>query len=174
MTTLKDRVYAILDTVGNRTADAVRKIRSSDSELIGYVLMVGVDHLKAKRRQRKRQELKATVLKPEFVRGAVSGSIKLSRRYVGKLKKVADTLFQDWTVGGVSLGDWTKEFLVEQARQGRLSAKGALFNSVFYEKLAQPMKPGQTVSEHWKSPEAVLLIRAELLEDTAEKDVDFT
>jgi hypothetical protein len=172
MTANRDRVYAILDDVNNDTDKAIPKVRL-DGELVNYVLRIGLDHIKATRRHKRRQELTNTVVRKEFVRGSVTGSIKLSKAYVGKLKKVADTLFQDWSIGGVRLGDATKEQLRTWAADLRASAKGSLRNALFYDKLADPMKDGQTVSSYWKSPQAVKIIRDELWEETETKTVAF-
>lgn len=174
MASYKERVWKLIGESRDYVAIAA-KIYGGEKALALYVMQVGVETLAAKRRRSDRQELRSTVVKDDFVKrpGGPAYSVKPSRRSMDRLGKVVADFFHRWKIGALDLGDATREDLLAEANKERASSKGHLRNAVFYEKLAEPMEPGQRTRDYWKSAEAVKLIRDELWRDTEGKGVGF-
>ena len=172
----KERVYEILDEVKNDFEKAAGKVYNEPKDVVLYVLQIGVEHLAARRRATNRRNLRSAVVNPKFVtkhKGAAS-YVKLSKKSEINLLKATQTLFDDWKIDAhISLGNATREELLEKASAERASAKGHLRNAEFYERLAEPMQPGQRVRDYWTSPKTVELIRKEIVENTMDSDIGF-
>jgi nucleoside diphosphate kinase len=121
-----------------------------------YVIAVGLDHLKARKRAVRRRELRRAV-RPKFRAGRVTGSIELTAQSKKRLLQKTQELFGDdgWKIGAISLGNFTKEALLSEAANERVSAKGHVRTAEFYEALAEPMQSGQLVRDYWRQESAV-------------------
>jgi len=148
-------VHKILDSVDNDIELAAEKIHGGKKDILLYVISVGLDHIKAKRRANRRRELRREV-QPQFRTGKTAGSIELTPKAKERLFNSTKELFGNdgWKIGDISLGDFTKEDLLLQAAAERKSAKGHILNADFYEALAEPMKDGQRVRQYWKPEDA--------------------
>ncbi len=70
-------VHKILDSVDNNIELATEKVHSGKKDILLYVISVGLDHIKAKRRANRRRELRREV-QPQFRTGKTAGSIELT------------------------------------------------------------------------------------------------
>lgn len=150
-----EEIYKILDGVDGDIELAADAVYDGPKKILLYVLTIGLDRIKAKRRARRRQELRHNV-QPQFRPGKTAGSIELTPKAKERLFKNTRELFGNdgWKIGDISLGDFTKEDLLLQAAVERKSAKGHILNADFYEALAEPLKKGQTVKQFWKTEDA--------------------
>jgi hypothetical protein len=160
--TNKEKVHKILDQVDGDIDLAAENVYASPKALIIYVITIGLEHIKAKRRANRRRELRREV-EPEFRPGRTSGSVEFTPQFKKKLLEKTQKLFgkDGWDIGEINLGSFTKEGLISMADSERKSAKGHIQNAQFYETLAEPLKPGQMVKDFWK-PEAASKIKKEI------------
>src|SRR5262249_34183590 len=158
---------------GDITA-AAEFVYGSRKSLAIYVLVIGLETIKASIRREHRRELKATI-KPQFQSGPVSGSIVFTKKTKQRIARHAARLFgpEGWAIGDVLLSDFTKEQMIERAEKERRSAKGNLQNAQFYEALAEPLQPGQLVGAYW-NPETAGRLREKIWTDTESKEPRLT
>lgn len=162
----RDDVIKTLTDADNNIGNAAAVIYDGPKKIALYVIQLGLETLKAKKRRQRRRELRAE-LRPQFTAGRTTGSIVLSKASKERLVKQTKELFGDdgWQIGDLNLGDFTKEQLLAQAVAERSSAKGSIRNAQFYEALAEPLQPGQTARTYWKS-ETAHKIKSEIWKDT--------
>lgn len=152
----RDDVIKILDECDNDTSVAAGAIYEGPKEIALYVIMLGLETIKSKRRRTRRRELREEI-KPQFKAGKTTGSVTFTAKTKERIKRNHSiNLFGDdgWQIGGLNLGDMTKEQLLAQAANEQSSAKGSLRNAQFYTALAEPLAPGQTARTYWKSETA--------------------
>lgn len=155
MNQMIEEIHKILDGVDGDIELAADAVYDGPKKILLYVLTVGLDRIKAKRRARRRNELRRSV-QPQFCVGKTVGSIELTPKAKERLFKNTRELFGNdgWKIGDISLGDFTKEDLLLQAAVERKSANGHFLNADFYEALAEPLKDGQKVKQFWKAEDA--------------------
>lgn len=163
---LRDEAVEIINGSAT-TADAAENLLVGSRSVALYVLGIGVEAIKSKTRRSVRRTLKQEI-KPEYVKGPVTGSVRLSKRSVRRMSELGDRLWADWKIGVYSLGDMTREQLLAQVESEKKSAHGSLQNVQFYKALADPMGDGQLVREHW-SPESVKALKKQVYESTKDK-----
>ena len=167
------RVEKILESVNGDLGKAVAEILDGSADLIRYVVEIGLLTFQRRQRADTRKHIRTTVLNPQFVKGRVTGSIRRSKRAQARIDQAVRSLFIDWKIGKIALGDVSKSGLLEAAASERGSSKGHLRNAYFYEALAEPMNDKETVKEHWKDSKAAALIRDEIWRDSEDKPVVF-
>lgn len=155
----KDEVLKVLDDAGNVVADAAAEILSGPKKIALYVIQIGLETIKSKRRRDRRRELRSEV-RPQFKAGPVTGSIVLTKQAKERVIKNTRELFgaDGWMIGDINIGAMTKEQLLAQAHSELASAKGSIRNAQFYEALADPLQPGQRADSYWK-PETATKIK---------------
>ena len=148
-------IHEILDKVDDNVELAADKIIGGPKKLLRFVLLIGLITIKAKRRATRRRELRRDI-QPQYQKGRTTGSIVFTAQSKKKLFEKTNELFGNdgWKIGQLSLGEFTKESLLETAIMEEQSASGHKKNAEFYRALAEPMKPGQRVSEFWTSAKA--------------------
>ncbi len=154
-----NKIHKILDRVDGDIKLAAEIIYSGTKSLALYVIAIGLDHLKAKKRAARRRQLRRAV-QPRYRAGKTTGSLELTTQSKKRLFRMTEDLFGDdgWKIGNISLGNFTKEELLAEAAAERSSAKGHIQTAEFYEALAAPLKSGQSVGSHW-NPKAAKEIR---------------
>src|SRR6476659_4535909 len=107
----QEDVFKILDRVDNDINLAVEETLSAGRKIIAYVLWIGLDSIKAKRRALRRRELKRE-FDPEYVMGKNGRNFSLATKK--KLLKITKVLFGEdgWQIGDINVGDFTKENLL--------------------------------------------------------------
>jgi hypothetical protein len=168
----RDDVLKTLEDCSGVILDATERVYSGPKKIATYVISIGLECIKSKKRRERRQELKKE-LKPVLVKGKVTGSVIFSKASKTRLLKATQELFGDdgWMIGEINLGDFTKEQLLLQAAKERDSAKGSLRNAQFYEALAEPLQAGQFARDYWKS-ETAHKIKQEIWKDTEARRPD--
>jgi hypothetical protein len=154
MTSYRDEVIKTLAEADSISA-AAEAIHSGPKKIALYVIALGLETLRAKKRRQRRRELRSEIA-PQYTKGRTTGSVVLTAASKKRLVKRTKELFGDdgWQIGDLNLGDFTKEALLSQAAAERASAKGSIRNAQFYEALAEPLQPGQTCRTYWKSETA--------------------
>jgi hypothetical protein len=167
--TNQEAAQAAIDEAGGDVSVAALAVYNGPKTLALYVLAVGLEHLKARKRATNRREIRREI-KPEFKRGKTYGSVEFTPRSKKLLFESTQRLFgkDGWNIGDLNLGGFTREGLLELAARERASAKGHIRNAQFYEALADPMKPGQLVKEYWK-PEKANEIKNKIWRETETK-----
>ena len=170
--TNKEAAHAAIEAADGDIFVAAEAIYKGAKPLAIYVITVGLDKLKARRRATNRREIRREV-KPEFKQGKTYGSVVLTPQAKKRLSDSAQRLFgkDGWDIGDLNIGYFTREDLLAQASKERASAKGHIRNARFYEALAEPMKPGQIVKDYWK-PEAASKIKTDIWQKSEDKKVD--
>lgn len=165
-------VQMILDSVDGDTSLAAEKVYEGSRQTALYVITVGLEQMKARHRAGRRRELRREV-KPRFKSGKTTGSIELTPQCKKRLFVMTNELFGDdgWKIGEISLGNFTKETLLDQASKERQSASGHVRNAQFYEALAAPLQPGQLVREFWQ-PETATKLKQEIWDRTRNQKAD--
>ncbi len=152
-----DEAWQAIKDANNDLTEAAAVIFAGPRKLALYVLLIGLQSIARKKRAARRSELRAEV-KPEFKRSSsgVTGSVVLTERAKKRLFEHTQKLFGDdgWNIGNLNLGDMTREGLLVQADVERKSAVGSIRNADFYEALAEPLKPGQSVRDYWTPKKA--------------------
>lgn len=164
--TIREEVIEIINNSAT-TADAAENLLNSSRSLALYALGIGVEAIKSKERRSVRRVLKQEI-QPQYVKGPVTGSVRLSKQSVRRMSELGDRLWLDWKIGVYSLGDMSREQLLAQVESEKKSAHGSLQNVRFYKALADPMRDGQLVKEHW-SPETVKALKKRVYEETKDK-----
>ncbi len=169
---MQEKIQQILDSVDGDLDLASENIYEGPKPVAIYVIQVGLDHLKAKRRAIRRRELKREI-QPEFRPGRTTGSVEFTPKFKRRLLENTQKLFgkDGWDIGDINLGNFTKEGLLLQAASERRSATGMIRNAQFYETLAEPLQPGQLVRDHW-TPEDATKLKKKIWKDTEGKRPD--
>ena len=167
----QEDVQRILNETANIN-DAAVAIYSGPDRLAIYVITIGLEALKSRKRRERRRELR-TELQPQFKSGRTTGSVVFTEKTKKTLLKKTVNLFGDdgWQIGDLNLGDFSKEQLLAQAIAEENSAKGSLRNAKFYRALAEPLQPGQLARDYWK-PETAYRIKGEIWKGSSEKRPD--
>lgn len=170
MPNYKEAAQAAIENADGDIGAAASAIYNGSKPLALYVISVGLEHLKARRRATRRRELRA-VVQPQFVPGKTVGSIVLTPQAKKRIEANTRDLFgkDGWNIGDINIGSLTKEDLLAQALKERGSAKGHLRNAKFYEALAEPMEPGQIVKDYWKQPSKVTAIKNDVWKTTEDR-----
>lgn len=170
----RDEALKTIEAAGGVIADAAALVYRGPKMVAMYVLMVGLETIKSKKRRERRRELKREI-QPVLVKGRVTGSVRpvFTPAAKARLLRATQELFGDdgWMIGDLNLGDFTKEQLVAQAVKERESAKGSIRNANFYEALAEPLQPGQLARDYWKS-ETAHKIKERIWKDTEGRSPD--
>lgn len=162
MQELVDKVRTMLRAAHNNCAAVTKKIMSEkDPKLIVFLVQIGVEHLASKFRAHDRRDMRRNVVEPTFVKGKRRPSILTPNDKV-KVAQAAKSLFEVWKIGGIGLGEATKDKLLMAANEERLAGTGHLKNAEFYEALAAPMDDTETVADHWENENAVVLIQEKI------------
>lgn len=170
--TNRDKALEVLETFSNNSQKAAEEVLTNGPDsLTLYVLRWGFDTLKSSQRRNKRREIKSEI-QPKYVPGNTTGKVVLSKETQERLKKRSEWL-SEWMIGSVSLGDFTKAMLLAQSESEKNSARGSLQNSKFYEALAEPLRTGQLVREHWR-PDDASKIRRAIVESTKDRQPELT
>jgi hypothetical protein len=161
---LKDKATALIGDYDN-SRDAAVAIYEGPRDLALYVLQVGVEKLGALRRRAVRTELRQE-LQPHYVKGKTTGSIVLSPKSKRKVIEMSERLFTEWQIDAtITLGNATREELLSKAQAERASSKGHIRTAMFYEAIAEPLKPGQRVMEYWRQ-DAALKVKRQIWRET--------
>lgn len=157
-------IYKILDKVDGDIELATQIVFDGPKKLAKYVIWIGLDTIKAKRRAVRRRELKRDI-QLEFNISKKFGGVDLTAAAKKRILEHTKDLFgpNGWMIGDLNLGDITKEGLLLQAHNEEQSSRGHILNVQFYRALADPLKEGQQVRDFWKSEEAAHL-KAEIWE----------
>jgi hypothetical protein len=161
-----DHREAILDIAAKHDLpDATNMIFDGPKDRAKYAISIGIETITAKERARNRRELRS-VVQPRFKQGKTIGSVVLTDNAKKRLVEHAQDLFTGWMINAtVSLGNATKEDLLDAINNEQLSARGHLRNVEFYSALAEPLKPGQRVSDYWRNSKTVAKIRDQIWDD---------
>jgi hypothetical protein len=146
----RDDALKIINAFDVAANAAEEILRLGNRRLTLYLVTIAVEWLKSKERREKRRNIKAEI-RPQFVPGKTTGSVRLSKGTVKRLAEAGKRWLDEYIIGTLSLGDWSKEELLAQAANERKSAHGSLRNYKFYTALADPMKDGQLVRDYWQS-----------------------
>lgn len=171
METLRERAAELL-RITERT-DAVMAIYTGDKDLALYLINLGCDNIERGARATKRRELRRLV-QPDFTRhpSGIKSRMIMTKKTQQNVIDNAKKLFGEWMINAsISMGEATKEDLLVQAQRERASANGHTRNAQFYEALADPMKPGQTVAEFW-TPKNAQKLKEKIWKDSDEKRPD--
>jgi hypothetical protein len=155
--TMQEEIHKILDRVDGDLNLATQIVYNGPKKLALYVIWIGLDYIKGKRRAIRRRELKRDI-QLEFKPGKL-GSFTLTAVSKKRIFEHTKDLFgaNGWMIGDLNLGDFTKEALLTQAENEERSAKGHIFNAQLYRALADPLKEGQRVRDVWKSEDVAAL-----------------
>jgi hypothetical protein len=158
---LPQPVQLIIDAADGDLDVAAMRIFEGPKATAIYVIRVGLEHMKSRHRAGRRRELRREV-RPKFQAGKTHGSIELTPQSRKRLFGMTQELFGEdgWKIGEISLGNMTKESLLDQAGRERQSAHGHVRNAQFYEALAEPLRSGQCVHEYWNPETATKLKKA--------------
>lgn len=131
--------------------DAAVAIYNGSQNLAMYVILLGLNTLKAKHRRERRRELVAEI-QPEYQSAKAGGQPTFTIAARNRFVKIARDLYgpDGYMIGNVNIGNMTKEQLLAQAENEKQSARGSLRNAKIYEAIADPLKPGQKTKEYWK------------------------
>jgi hypothetical protein len=162
-----EAALAVIDAADGNVSAAALDFYNGPKSLALYMLEIAVTHLKARKRATNRRSLRR-VVQPEFKKSGVTGRIVLTQRAKKRLTENTRSLFgkDGWDIGEINIGAFTREDLLAQAAKERASAKGHIRNAQFYEALAEPMKPGEVVRDHWKNPSKVTAVKDKIWRDT--------
>ncbi len=130
----------------------------------------GFKAYEAKQRREARTHFKKEIIKPEFMAENYRPPkpivrVKVSERTVTHAVNHATDMFIGWKIGRLEIGQATKDKLLAEARNEHRAGAGHIINALIYERLAQPMNNRQTVAEYWKSPEAIRVIRDQVVNE---------
>ncbi len=176
----EDKIEALLENASDLSSLARGIYKSHDEELVIHLIHVGLEKYRSQQRNAIKRKIKDTILSAEATEKPVGTStkpafdydpkpsIKTQRKSVENAVKAVKSILQSWSIGGIILGDATKDILLHEAKNEYARGKGHVDNARFYERLALPMNNTETVKEnkHWQSDEAVMLIRREILEQS--------
>jgi hypothetical protein len=162
------------DDPDGRDRDCLRNHRG----LTLHLIREGFRDFEVRKQRELRNYFKKNVLKPEFMETAPTVplrkvKVKTSEKTMRHIIGGAVELFAGWKIGRLEIGKATKDILLTEAKHERARGTGHIANAIIYEKLAQPMDDKQTVANYWKSPEAVKLIRDEVINGIEKKRDDF-
>lgn len=168
MSNLED-IHKILDAAEGDLASAASEVLVGSRYVSLYVIRIGLENIQSRRRRQRRRELTQEI-QPQYqpARSGITGRVELTPAAKKRIAARARDLFgpDGWNIGGLNLGEFTKEQLIAQAASERRSAKGSLRNAEFYEALAEPLKPGQLVKDHWKEPSAMHKVKDKVWKDS--------
>jgi len=147
-------------------------------DLALYFIREGFKAYEAKLRRTARTKFKDEVIKPEFMAETYAPpepivTVDTSEKSATAYMKKATEMFIGWKIGKLEIGSANKEKLLVEARNERNAGRGHVINARIYERLAQPMNSINTVAEHWKTIEAVKLIRDEIIRSVRDEPVWF-
>jgi hypothetical protein len=154
----RDQALEILENLKGNTSKFALEAYDRPKNFVLYLLQLAGETLKSKQRRTRRREIRAEI-KPQFVRGKVTGSYVLTKQSKERIFRNTQELFgaNGWKIGNLQLGAWTKERLIDEAARERSSAKGHIQNACFYEALAEPLKSGQRVDAYWSQEDGTKL-----------------
>jgi len=132
------------DNPYNSETQAKRLLASNDTELILYVLALGLQTAKQRERHQQREYIKNVGETPPRQRvtpGRVTGSVKITP--IKPSKKTTDALKEliadVWMVGDKQLGDCTEEDLSNAIKRENASSIGHAKNKALYVSLKKPL-----------------------------------
>lgn len=162
---MRERALATVDSKPS-LRDAAETILMGPRDLAIYTIIIGLEHLKAVARRERRRSLRREI-RPEFRAGRTTGSVVFTDRAKKRIVEHSQKLFDAWQINAtISLGNATREELLRMARAERSSAKGHIRTAMFYEALAQPMKPGQRMRDYWETKSDVVKVKNRIWRDT--------
>jgi hypothetical protein len=152
MLKMKEKVEKILSKFDGDVAAAAEEIYQGSRAVATYVLIVGLEHMKARARSLRRREIRRDIgLQPVTSEDKANTSFGLPKKAKEKLLANTKKLFgsDGWMIGDIDIQNYTREALLQEAERERRLSRGHIVNAQIYETLAEPMKPGQTVSQYW-------------------------
>jgi hypothetical protein len=154
MKDLKAAVTELIEDHGR--IDAAHYILQN-KELALYVIDVGINKILAQERRQIRREIKSRIIPQDDLRHVSSGGIRFSASTVKRVHANHQQFLQEWYIGGLSLGNLTKEELLAEAVKEKKAGYGHYINAGIYEILADPLKPGQRMRDYWQSVDEIQL-----------------
>lgn len=115
-------------------------------DLLDYVINIGFDKIEATDRRHQRRMIKSDIA-PDYTIEA--RAVRFTADTIKRVHSHTIQFMKDWYIGGVALGDLTRENLLDEAEKEKKAGTGHLVNAKIYEILAEPLLPGQKMSEHW-------------------------
>jgi hypothetical protein len=147
-----EKVLEFIEKYGEKADGHIYK----DKPLAMFVINVGIDTIKSRDRRRARREIKSDI-NPEFEQNPNSSSVyavRFNKETIERIQGYGDRLMEDWCIGGLVLGDLTKEELIEEAEREELSGRGHLINAKIYRALAEPLVSEQKMRSYWTKEKA--------------------
>lgn len=141
----------ILEILANHNKEETIEFLKDEPELLLYVINVGLDKILATARRNHRRAIKFTIA-PEYT--VEARAVRFSPDTIKRVHAHSVQFLRDWYIGGIALGDLTKEELLAEAEREKRSGTGHLVNARIYEILAEPLHPGQKMRDHWSEDEA--------------------
>lgn len=140
----------------------------NNKELTLYFINLGFKEFEARQRRSARTYFKKEMIKPGFMSETYVPlkplvKAKVSEKTISQALSHATDMFVGWKIGKLEIGMATKEKLLAEALHERKAGAGHIVNALIYERLATPMNDTQTVADHWKTREAIKLIRDEVI-----------
>jgi hypothetical protein len=130
--------------------DAILMIQG-DPVLAYDVIAIGIDKILSVHRRRQRREIKQEI-SPTYTIEA--RAVRFSPETMQRIQSHTVRLVSDWYIGGLALGDLTKEQLLAEAEKEKRAGTGHLVNARIYEILAAPLHEGQRMRTHWSEERA--------------------
>jgi hypothetical protein len=148
---LKNAVIELIEDHGR--IDAAEVILQN-RELALYVIDVGVNKILALERRLVRREMKNKILPHEDIKYTERGAINFSAQTMKRVNSHHKEFMRRWYIGGLSLGNLTKEELLAEAAKEKKAGHGHFMNASIYEILAKPLQPGQRMRDYWTEEDA--------------------
>lgn len=165
MASLREKVLSILENTEDVNEAALYIYKQAGRDIALYVLVTGLERIKAVKRRNTRRSFKRDI-NPRYRKGRVTGSIIFTDKTKQRIVEQSQRLFDEWHIDArITLGNATKEELLEKAAAERSSAHGHIRTALFYEAIAAPLKAGQRAHEYW-SRERAVAVKREIWKET--------
>lgn len=145
MSNLDDDILDLADRYGDKAPTHIYTNR----DLALHAIHVGIETIKSRARRRARREIKHDI-KPEFVSSPSSPyAVRFTKDTLKRIAARGKQLMEDWVIGGLVLGDLTREELLRESEREQIAGAGHILNANIYAALAEPLDEGQKMRAYW-------------------------